>query len=192
MWVLGNDYYWFNEEVKFPCLPSKSSNVIVKGSGHSSNGELSADNFLLLNEIEAFAGASKLAVAHHEMNGKDVFVVQLQNSSDDYYMAVVDFEGNVLVSPTKAFVSTITKYSWGTPTDYAVHSICSGLIINQDQDTELYGYIDLDNNTVIPAQYKMVTNFQGEGDNAVAVVNGDTLINRKGEVLFSINNSEQN
>ena len=184
--ALGNDYYWFSGNAHFDERDGgigSASCFILKDYGKSTDEEFRADKFLFLEGIEEFAGASVLGVIYQEINGRDAFLVQLKSVSGVCYMAVVDFEGNVLVSPVKATITTYSKVN----KEYIMHSVCAGLIIAQDQDTQLYGYMDMTGTWVIPAQYTNVTYFQGEGDSAIAIVNNNTIINRKGEVLYTIN-----
>ena len=73
---------------------------------------------------------------------------------------------------------------------YTTYTFYAGLCKAQDTTTSLYGYIDLQGNWVIQPLYNSVTDFSGEGDDAVAVVNNNTIINRKGEVIFTIASNE--
>ena len=147
------------------------------------------DSYLYFKSIEELGGASVMSIAYQRINENDAFVLNLHSDSGVGFMAVVDFNGNVLAEPVKAWIGDPIYQSQLIPflIGYSINPICAGYIKAQDQDTKLFGYIDLTGNWVIPAQYESATDFFGEGDSAVAVVNGDTLINRKGEVLFSIN-----
>ena len=61
----------------------------------------------------------------------------------------------------------------------------------KDNKTGKYGYINVYGDFVIDAQFDSATNFYGEGFDAVAVVNEDTIINEKGETLFTIKKAQE-
>ena len=181
--TLGNEFYSVAGSSAYKFSGIKK---IVYQYGKNDSDTLS------LGSIEALGGASVAAVQHQKVNGKDAFVLGLQSSSGVYFVAVIDFAGNVLVEPVKAKI-VAPYYTPGLInflSRFDISPVCAGLILAQDQDTELYGFIDLSGNWVAPAKYENAENFSGDGDNAIAVVNGNTIINRKGEVVFSIANNE--
>ncbi len=125
-----------------------------------------------------------------QINGKDCFWISIRSNSNVMFTALADIDGNWIIEPTSAY-ETIYAYrpenAVSSYDSHALYGFSNGLVVAKDTETGLFGYIDLTGNWVIPAQYESATDFYGEGDSAVAVVNGDTLINRKGEVLFSTN-----
>lgn len=129
-----------------------------------------------------------------QINGKDCFWISIQSVSNVTFTALTDIDGNWIIEPTSAYETIYAYRPENTVSSYDSHALygfSNGLVIAKDTETGRFGYIDLTGNWVIPAQYESATDFQGEGDDAVAVVNGNTIINRKGEVIFSVA-AEQN
>lgn len=149
-----------------------------------------------LEKVEEYAGVARFrcVVGWMGTDSKIYFTVRMVSPNGINFFSVIDEEGNVLIAPT-------TKYHLGyeyketvnyvSVTCYENYAFSADRCIAKDPETDLFGYIDLTGNWVIPAQYESATDFQGEGDDAVAVVNGNTIINRKGEVIFSVA-AEQN
>ena len=148
-----------------------------------------------LKKVEAYAGVARFrhVVGWMGTDSKIYFTVRMVSPDGVTFFSVIDEEGNVLIEPT-------TKYHLGyeyketvnymSVTYYENYAFSADRCIAKDAETGLFGYIDLTGNWVIPARYTYVTYFQGEGDAAIAIVNGNTIINRKGEVIFSIGDNE--
>lgn len=152
---------------------------------HGNDLDLNPNAVIDLTSIEAFGGASVVAFSYYENDGQNLLILSLLSSSEVPFTAIMDFEGNIVVAPFKAKTHYYDK-------GYASYIFHADLCKAQDTETNLFGFIDLEGNWVIQPQYEAesVTDFSGEGDNAIAVVNGNTIINRKGEVVFSIANNE--
>ena len=152
-------------------------------------GQGTNKNYLFFKLVEELEGASVMSMTDQKIDGTDAFVLNLHSNSGVGFMAVVDFNGNMLVDPVKAWIGEPIYHDQLVTflVGYSINPVCAGFMKAQDQDTQLYGYMDMTGTWVIPAQYEKVTDFQGEGDAAIAIVNGNTIINRKGEVLYTIN-----
>jgi hypothetical protein len=60
-------------------------------------------------------------------------------------------------------------------------------VIAKDTQSGLFGYVDINTGEwAIQPKYKSVTDFRGDGAESVAVVNSNTIINTRGEVVFTI------
>ncbi len=142
---------------------------------------------LTFGEIEEFANATPLGVSRCEFNGKNYFAVVLESQSYVKFTALMDENGNILISPTKEyiFVSEKEEYEHGYNIIYTMTPIVDGIFRVKSVETCLYGYVDLSGNWIIEPKYTSACDFYGEGNDAVAVVNENTIINRKGETVFS-------
>ena len=96
----------------------------------------------------------------------------MKNANGVYFSAVIDFAGNVIIEPTAKYELNESKFT------------SNGLCRAKDTATGLYGFIDINGNWAIQPQYQSVTNFS-DGENAIAVAEGSTMINIKGETVFS-------
>lgn len=168
---IGNRYYtdayeWYSSEVSI----YKENNVLFD-----------------IKQIDEFKEANMVIVGAFAYDGADYFWVVMSNDSGVRFTSLVDVNGKIVVDPIANMVPFCTREQGLWEVFSVPHLFVSGLCIAVDTKTELYGYIDIQGNWVIEPQYTEVTDFWGEGDDAVAVVNGDTVINRKGEVIFSTN-----
>lgn len=148
-----------------------------------------------LKEIAEFSSATPLGVARYKYDNKNYFAVLLENESSTKFISLIDETGKVLIAPTNEYNF---MYSWKEYSNeyrsmmekerlfYSMLPIVDGLICARSSENSLYGYIGLDGEWVIQPQYQSATDFYGEGDDAVAVVNNNTIINRKGEIVFTI------
>ena len=110
------------------------------------------------------------------------------NLSNVYFTALVDIDGTLLISPTNEYQAFYAKTGYHV---YSMYYTGSGLCKVKDTESGLFGFIDYHGNWAIQPQFSSansVSDFYGEGDDAVAVVNNTKIINRKGEVIFSIKN----
>ena len=57
------------------------------------------------------------------------------------------------------------------------------LAVVQDHESDLFGYIDLQGNMVIPPKFKSASGFGQQGIAIITMEAGDTVINTKGEYL---------
>ncbi len=139
--------------------------------------------------ISALGGATVKAVSVSKVENELYLILYAVNADGVFFSIISDLEGNFITTPTKQYALGYQTLSLKDGAyryeDFEAYAFHKGLCKAQDTETGLFGYIDLTGNWVIPAQYESVTDFYGEGDDAVAVVNGDTVINRKGEVIFS-------
>ena len=171
-------------------LNFSTSHKTIDTSGIFRETELLLDlhNVDAYNGVMAFQGVECWKM--NTSNGpKLCFTIRMINPNRVTFYSVIDEYGNVLIEPT-------SKYELGYEyreeilyipyTHYVNYTFQGGLCIARDTTTGLYGYIDLQGNWAIQPQYDQVTDFHERGDNAVAVVNGNTIINRNGEVIFTI------
>lgn len=140
-----------------------------------------------IKQIDEFKEANMVIVGAFAYDGADYFWVVMSNDSGVRFTSLVDVNGKIVVDPIANMVPFCTREQGLWEVFSVPHLFVSGLCIAVDTKTELYGYIDIQGNWVIEPQYTEATDFWGEGDDAVAVVNGNTVINRKGEVIFSTN-----
>ena len=143
--------------------------------------------------IDELGGASVRAVNYYaDHSGEDFITLYLESSSGVFFSTIIDMDGDIILSPTKNISlgkliykgnGVIEQYNEKV---YQCYSFSSGVCIAQDSQSGLYGYINTDGDWVIEAQFQNVTDFYGEGDNAVAVVNKNTVINRNGDIIFTI------
>ena len=149
------------------------------------------EKILNFKDIPDLAGAKVKAVSMSEVDSKLYLILYVVNGDGVFFSIISDTEGHFVATPTKqynlGYQSLSLKDGAYYYEDFEAYTFHSGLCKAQETETGLFGYIDLAGNWVIPAQYEKVTDFQGEGDDAIAIVNGNTIINRKGEVIFSIN-----
>ena len=145
---------------------------------------------IVFSEIPELAAASTITdVAYSKINGKEYFTLHLLSSNRVEFSAVIDTEGNVVISPTSKYV-VAEKYqevlnSIMSATRYAAYSFSeNGLCKAKDAQTGLYGFIDINGEWVIQPQYKSVTDFS-DGEDSVAIVDDNTIINSKGEIIFT-------
>ena len=142
------------------------------------------------NSISELGGATIKAVSISEVN-HELYLILYAVSADGIFFSIIsDMAGNFITTPTK-------QYALGHKTlslkdgaycyeDFEAYAFHGDLCIARDTETGLYGYIDIQGNWVIPPQYNEATDFHVYGDNAVAVVNNNTIINRNGDVIFTI------
>ena len=177
---------------------------------HSTSGflyDMSGRNIILKNEqvvlcldnITAFSTARIENVCFLKYDETDCFAVVLRSSSNRLFYSLIDVDGNVLITPTNKcdFMYTykgkfISSFSGPYEKDvYAVYPFISGLCKAQNTETGLFGFIDINGNWVIEPQYQNVTDFFEYGDDAYAVVNNLTIINSKGETIFTAVKAEE-
>jgi len=170
---LGNNYYFVDTK-----RPEYDYELVL----------LYKDEIVLtFSEIEEFANATPIGVSRCEFGGKNYFAVVLESQSKVKFTALIDENGKVLISPTKeyVFVSEKDEYQYGYNKIYTMTPIVDGIFRAKSATSGLYGYVDLEGNWVIEPKYTSACDFYGKGDDAVAVVNGNTIINKKGETVFS-------
>ena len=183
---LGDNYYFIIE--RYECFDR--CRVIMYKNQQKIN----------LEKIPEFSNATPVGVARYKYNDINYFAVLLENKSKTKFISLIDESGNILIKPTSEYNF---MYSWKEYSDeyksklytdsadkerlfYSMLPIVDGLICARSSENSLYGYIGLDGEWAIQPKYETATDFYGEGDDAVAVVNNNTIINRKGEIVFTI------
>lgn len=171
---LGKDYYYNSTGFEYDeSLFQTAGNIILRDE----------KIILRLYNIPEFGGANILEVDYCSYNDKDYFWVYLNNSSGVEFVSLIDIKGNVIIAPTKNIKPyaninyEIVHFTYDTNT---------GLCKARDAENDLFGFIDMSGNWVIQPQYRDVSDFYGEGDNAVAVADHNTIINSKGDIIFTI------
>ena len=206
---IHNDAYWIDfEHLKVSSVPYTNVHHIGNGYhlgpwydkyGYSDyeNKYVSVyreEKILVFSSIEGLENVEFCAVSHFVQDHKDLFLLFLKSSSGVYFSAIVDADGNYVLKPNKNFwvCSPEVEYAAWKPSVSAdtyqkMFNFSSGLCLAKDPETELFGYIDIQGNWVIEPQYEedQAGQFSDDGDDAVAVINGSTVINRKGEVVFA-------
>lgn len=182
---LNNDYYglYYTDTYR----SSQGTSVL----NHKIYRYILKDNQILfdLASIDEFGGANVLDVEHMDVHGNSYFNVLLKNKNDVIFSSIIDIEGNVVMAPSKDII--LAKRSYYTEVlvsinmDYSCYNCNSGVILAKDEQTGLMGYIDVNGAFVINPTYSTASEFQVINSNAVAVVNGNTVINHKGEIIFS-------
>ena len=140
-----------------------------------------------LRDIPEFGGAEVHTISYAEHNGKHYFTIVLESKSNVLFHALMDADGNILISPTTNYNLSYSykKESYSTENTYVAYSFSAGLCKAQDTETGLFGFIDLNGKWVIEPQYKNVTDFSEYNGEAYAVVDEITIINSKGKVVFT-------
>lgn len=147
--------------------------VVTDGNGDKIYG-LYTDGFgelvINLSEHQALGGYS-LHDAKFFSREKGYILLTLSDDGDDYY-AIIDTNGEVIVSATEGYVPFLTKSDYLSDNGYYPFATEDG-----------NGVADLSGNIIIPCgQYQGMTSFiRGH-----AVVNGTSVINDKGDVVFSL------
>lgn len=164
------------------------TNRYVIKSAYIESGEVVID-ILNISKISSFSKATVLDV---KCGYGEYYTVCLKNSSGVFFSSVIDKNGNIILAPTKDIclgeAYTVTSGIFNL-TKYRSFSFSeNGLCKAKDTETGLFGFIDLTGKWVIEPKYESVTDFS-DGENSVAVVNGDTIINAKGEVVFTAETS---
>ena len=172
---LGNEYYYCSRGEKYNL---DYYNIILK------------DDFpvLILDKISAFSNAKIVRVARTEYKGTDYFAVLLLSKSNVFFYSLIDIDGNIIIAPTNecSFMYTYKEIVGSfKETHYAAYSFIGSLCKAQDTETGLFGFIDINGNWVIEPQYQNVTDFFEYGNDAYAVVDDLTIINSKGETVFT-------
>ncbi len=150
-----------------------------------------------LHEIDEYSGTEQFQCIEcswvHFDEPRIVFTIRMISPDNVTFYSVIDEHGYVLVQPTSKIqlgyeYTGIDNYQGITSntTYYVNYTFQSGLCKACDTQTGLFGYIDIHGNWIIPPQYNEATDFHVYGDNAVAVVNNNTIINRNGDVIFTI------
>ena len=167
---IGNNYYFIREGI---------------GSLNYNSFLVHNDEFVLnlSTEVPEFSTANKIiGAAQCEYNGKNYFAILLESSSRVTFTALIDEDGNVLISPQNKYSFTASVKDGRYTTAYVMPPITDGIMRARSEENALYGYIDLAGNWVIQPQYDQATDFTEDG---VAVVNGNTVINKNGDVIFT-------
>ncbi len=149
------------------------------------------NNEIVFSSISELGGAKVKGISSFTSENETYFVLYLLSSSNVCWSTIVDSNGNVVFSPTNKihlgyisyYVPNGTLYAYR---DYSCYSFSSGLCIARDDETNMYGFIDIDGKWVIEPTFVSACDFYGEGEDAVAVVNNNTIIDRTGKVIYSI------
>ncbi|MBP3321292.1 MAG: WG repeat-containing protein [Clostridia bacterium] len=151
------------------------------------------DNQTILNleMIDAFGDANVRDISYINTGKKPAFSLYLESSSGVFFSAIIDVDGNIIMAPTNELsigYESYYKSNWldekYSQHDYSCNEYHAGLCVAKKD--ELFGFIDASGIWIISPKYGSVTDFYGEGESAVAVVNNSTIINSKDEVVFSI------
>ncbi len=150
---------------------------------------LASKNEIIINLQDIFPEASYFkAIESSVYNNKTYYTIYMKNQNGVAFYSVIDENGQILISPTQKYnlgYSYSKQSTWTTYTYYQAYSFCAGLCKAKDSETGLFGFIDLQGNWVIQPQYKNVTDFSEYGNDAYAIVDDVTVINKKGEIVFT-------
>ena len=116
----------------------------------------------------------------------DYYTIYLMSSSGVFFSSVIDSQGNIIISPSKN-ISLGEAYtpSSSLTVKYRCYTFSeNGLCKAKDNETGLFGFIDVNGNWIIEPRFQSVTDFS-DGENPVAVVDGKAIINPQGEVICS-------
>ena len=140
------------------------------------------------SQINDFSTAKPIGMDRYEFGGKDYFAVVLASQSGVKFTSIIDESGKVIMAPTNkyVFVEERQEYAHGFNYIYTMNPIVDGIIRVRSSESELYGFVDVNGNWVIEPTYTSASDFYGEGDSAIAVVNNNTIIDRNGNVVFSL------
>lgn len=149
-------------------------------------------NEILIKLQDIFTDAAYFkAIECGVYNNKTYYTIYMKNQNGVAFYSVIDENGQVLISPTKkyelgySYSEKVNSYLSLTLTRYQAYAFSSGLCKAKDSETGLFGFIDLQGNWVIQPLYDSVTDFSEHNGSAYAIVNGTTIINNKGEIVFS-------
>ena len=190
-------YHWF-DVANNPYFCTRGD--MYRISGYDNDILLNFDMVSInLSRIPEFAGATIVSVTSPQfgetyVNGikRDTcyYGVVLLSSSNVIFYSMIDFEGNVVIAPTKdiAFINrkTVTegylKKTVYELYDYTRNGVCKA----QDTESGLYGFIDMKGNWVIKPQYQSATDMHSYYDGEyhfVAVVNDSTIVDSSGNII---------
>ncbi|MBE6558137.1 MAG: WG repeat-containing protein [Ruminococcaceae bacterium] len=111
--------------------------------------------------IPEFAGAESIYTRWSE-DGQYASVV-LRSKDDVSFYAIMDAERNVLMGPTKNIVLTDSTYSYVDDDDlFQIGADIANLCLAKDATTGRYGYIDVNGNWVIPANFSQIGAFEND------------------------------
>ena len=182
---LNNDYYAQYSVVNY--RSSESNDTL----NHKVYRYILKNNKVILdlNSIKDFGGAAVVDVECIDVNGKSYLNVLLKSKNNVDFSTIIDMDGNVVMAPSKDIILANRSYYADMFTliymDYSCYDCCSGLLLAQDATTGKMGYVDVNGTFVISPAYSSASAFQIVDSVAVAVVNGNTIINDKGEIIFS-------
>lgn len=150
---------------------------------------LASKNEIILKLQDVFPDASYFkAIESSIHNNKTYYTIYMKNQNGVDFYSVIDENGQILISPTQKYklgYSYSIQGAWTQYTYYHAYAFSAGLCKAKDPETGLFGFIDLQGNWVIQPQYQNATDFSEVGNEAYAVVNNVTVINKKGEVIFT-------
>ena len=183
---LNNDYYavynttYYRSSEGNKILNHKIFRYILKNN----------DIVLDLHSIAEFGDAYILDVEQIDVNGKAHFNVFLKSKNDVYFSALIDIDGNIVIAPNNDTIlaerSCYSAVALSVYMDYSCYNYSSGLFPAQNVETGKMGYVDINGTFLISPTYNSATEFQIIDSVAVAVVNENTIINNKGEIIFSV------
>jgi len=162
---LGNDFYYTDCGYEYGMsVFSSNCKAIIK------NEQI----VLSLDGISEFADADIMAVEYHSYNNQDLFFIQLKSNSGTIFSSLIDINGSVLIKPTNKF------YLFA---GYEMLGKSLNLCVARDRESQLLGYVDLEGNWVIPPQYNTALPFYDDENRAVAIVDGNKIIDITGELI---------
>ena len=171
---LVNGYSWGKEY---------GSQGILKYA-YINNGKLYG-SYMGVTGIAEFANA---AVKQVSCGYGDYYTVYLMSSSGVFFSSVIDSQGNIIISPSKNIsLGETYKASSSLTVKYRCYTFSeNGLCKAKDNETGLFGFIDTTGNWIIEPRFQSVTDFSN-GENPVAIVDGQAIINSEGTIICSFN-----
>ena len=180
-----NDYYFVSNGSSWNGVDYGDS-IILRGL-YISNNSLHTKNIINLSDIEEFAGASIMGASGSSLDEglRLCFNVYLKSKNGVFFSAVINDDGEILVSPTKEYQLGYQDTSV-IPYRYVCYAFSgNGLCKAKDTETGLFGYIDLEGNWAMDPQYTSATDFC-DIDGVAVVNNGKTIIDSKGNIVLTL------
>lgn len=151
------------------------------------------------NDYKELSGAKIKAVRSWIYEGKEYYCILLKNTNGTLFSTIMNPNKVLVCSAQNEFDLGYEKDTTINYRYYTYYYSYSGeadiseldwhFVIAKDTQSGLFGYVDINTGEwAINPQYQSVTDFRGEGAESVAVVNGNTIINTRGEVVFTIDN----
>lgn len=149
------------------------------------------------NDYEELTGAKIKAVYLWIYNGEEYYFILSKNTNGVLFSTIINPDNEVVCDPQKKYAlgyemdKTIDyryyTYYYSYSGDSGVSELDWHYVIAQDTESGLFGYVDIKTGEwAIQPKFQSVTDFRGDGEKSVAVVNGNTIINTSGQIVFTI------
>ncbi len=148
-------------------------------------------------DFKELSGAKIKAVRSWIYEGNEYYCLLLKNMNGTLFSTIINPNKELVFSAQNEFDLGYEKDQTINYRYYTYYYSYSGnediseldwhYVIAKNTQNGLFGYVDIKTGKwVIQPQFQSATDFKGEGAESVAIVNGNTIINTRGEVVFTI------